>query len=197
MSGGTVPGVRLFVAVVPGAAVLDALEAAVGPVRAARPELGWVDRERWHVTLAFLGEVPSDRLPALQAELAVAARRAVPMRLGVRGAGRFGDRVLWAGVDGDRRCLRDLATASRAAARRARIPVEGRPFRAHLTLATARPPRSVHAALADLEPLLRSGSDEPIGDTITRSCLVRSTAGRGAGGVPRYETVAAWPLGCA
>ncbi|HEU5241008.1 MAG TPA: 2'-5' RNA ligase family protein, partial [Ornithinibacter sp.] len=33
-------------------------DAALAPVRAANPDLRWVPPERWHLTLAFYGEVP-------------------------------------------------------------------------------------------------------------------------------------------
>jgi 2'-5' RNA ligase len=59
------------------------------------------------------------------------------------GGGRFGDRVLWARVDGD---LNPLAVGVRRAAERAGYAVEDRPFRAHLTLARGR-------RNADLRPL--------------------------------------------
>ncbi|ODT98816.1 MAG: 2'-5' RNA ligase [Pseudonocardia sp. SCN 72-86] len=182
---------RLFVALVPSAATVAAVEAAVAPVWATRPELRWVTPERWHVTLAFLGEVPDERRDDLEERLGRAARRAAPLRLAIDGAGRFGDRTLWARVDGDRERLRRLAEATHAATARARIPVDRNRFRAHLTLAAARPPDSVRDAAAELDPLLRNGAEE----TVTRLCLVRSLLGKGPGGTPRYETVAEWRLG--
>ena len=48
---------RLFVALVPPVEAIDDLDRAVAPVRAARPELRWIPTERWHLTLAFYGEV--------------------------------------------------------------------------------------------------------------------------------------------
>ncbi|GEL26270.1 RNA 2',3'-cyclic phosphodiesterase [Pseudonocardia sulfidoxydans NBRC 16205] len=182
---------RLFVALLPSPVTIAAVDAAVAPVRAARPELRWVAPQRWHVTLAFLGEVPDERRDDLEERLGRAARRAAPLRLTVDGAGRFGDRTLWARVDGDRERLRRLAEAAQAAAARARIPVDRTRFRAHLTLAAARPPASVRAAVAELDPLLRNGPEE----TVTRMCVVRSLLGKGPGGTPRYEPVAAWRLG--
>lgn len=182
---------RLFVALVPSAATVAAVDAVVAPVRATRPGLRWVTPERWHVTLAFLGEVPDERRDDLEERLGRTARRAVPLQLTIDGAGRFGDRTLWARVGGDRERLRRLAEAAQAAASRARIPVDRNRFRAHLTLAAARPPGSVRDVAAELDPLLRNGPEE----TVTRMCLVRSLLGKGPGGTPRYEAVATWRLG--
>ncbi|AEA28314.1 2'-5' RNA ligase [Pseudonocardia dioxanivorans CB1190] len=182
---------RLFVALWPSADTVATLDAALGPARAGHPALRWVAPERWHVTLAFLGEVADDRRDDLEERLGRAARRAAPLRPVVDGAGRFGDRTLWARVAGDRDRLRRLAQASAAAARRARIPVDAKAFRPHLTLATARPPRSVRPAAAELDPVLRNGPE----DVVDRMCLVRSDLGQGPNRTPRYETVSEWLLG--
>lgn len=190
MSGVVANRARLFVAVVPAGEVVDAIDVAVAPIRAARPQLRWVDRDRWHVTLAFLGNVADDRRPELCERLGRAARRHRPLRVGLGGAGRFGERVAWARLTGDTDALRKVAASASAAARRARIPMQDKPFRAHLTLATARPPGSVRAAVADLDAVLRI---DPA--VVDRLCLVHSRLGAGPGGTPRYETVADWPLG--
>ena len=60
---------RLFAAVEPPAAVLDALDVFVEPRRAADPNLRWVSRVNWHLTLAFFGDVPDARLDPLQQEI--------------------------------------------------------------------------------------------------------------------------------
>jgi 2'-5' RNA ligase len=189
----------LFVAVHPPPQVLAGLAAAVHPVRVTHPGLRWVEPERWHLTLAFLGEVPESRYTGaegadLRERLARAAARHPPFELGVGGAGRFGDRVLWARPVGDIDRLRRLAASVGAAARRARIPAEGKPFRAHLTLATARPPASVRAAAAELDAGLRASSDAVVAP-VTALHLVRSHLGTGPGRGPRYETVAGFSLG--
>ncbi|GAY08845.1 RNA 2',3'-cyclic phosphodiesterase [Pseudonocardia sp. N23] len=182
---------RLFVALLPSVATIRALDAAVAPVRVTRPELRWVAPERWHVTLAFLGEVPDDRRDDLAGQLGTAARGGAPLRLVVDGAGRFGDRILWAGVGGDGERLHGLAAVLAAGVARARIPLEHKEFRPHLTLAAARPPASVRDAVEELDPLLRNGPEE----TFTWMGLVWSRLGKGPGGTPRYETVATWRLG--
>ncbi|MFE6050883.1 RNA 2',3'-cyclic phosphodiesterase [Kitasatospora sp. NPDC056446] len=104
---------RLFVAVLPPASALEGLAAAVAPLRAlpGADRLRWTAVEGWHLTLAFLGEVPAERLPGLEAGLAAVAGAHPAHRLRIAGAGRFGDRVLWAGVEGRTRELRRLAEA--------------------------------------------------------------------------------------
>src|SRR5258706_972226 len=79
---------RLFVAVTPPQAALAELDAAAAALRADWPGLRWAGLDRWHVTLAFLGEVADERLADLQTRLARAARphHALRLRLGRAGA---------------------------------------------------------------------------------------------------------------
>ena len=103
----------------------------------------FVPREQWHVTLAFYGEVDDARVEKLQEGLARAAARSRPFRVRVAGAGTFPPqsrkaRVLWLGLDGEVDEMRRLADRCAGAGRRARIAMEDRSFRPHLTLARSR-----------------------------------------------------------
>jgi 2'-5' RNA ligase len=112
------------------------------------------------------------------------------MVLRVAGGGRFGSRrrpqVAWAGVDGDVGPLADCARRLAGEARRLGLPVEDRPFRAHLTIGRWRPGRPADAALPDRLAGYR-GPAWPIEQVL----LLASRLGP----APRYETVAAVPVG--
>jgi 2'-5' RNA ligase len=102
----------MFAALVPPAAVLDELEAALAGLGA--PELRWTVRAQWHVTLAFYGDVHPRILGDLRGLLSrVAAARPAPT-LALGGGGRFGDRVLWTRVGGDTERLVRTADGARA-----------------------------------------------------------------------------------
>jgi RNA 2',3'-cyclic 3'-phosphodiesterase len=180
---------RLFVAVTPPPEVLDELSSATAVVRSARPELRWTRPDQWHLTLAFLGEVDDPTRADLSVRLGRAAAGHPPMRLALHGAGRFGDRVLWTRVEGDVVALRGLAASVRAAARRARIVVEDRPYRPHLTLARG----SEHE---DLRPVVDALAGFA-GRTWTAGelHLVRSHLGAGPERTSRYEALTTWTLG--
>jgi 2'-5' RNA ligase len=189
--------VRLFTAVLPPPAAVVELTAALAPVRClpGAGELRWTATGGWHLTLAFLGEVPAGVRPDLGERLGRAARRHEPHTLRFAGAGHFGHSALWIGVDGDLPALSHLAGSVRAAARRAgvRHDDEQRAYRAHLTLA-----RAPRAARIDLRPFVDAlagfrGSPWAV-DTVA---LVASTLPRSgvSGEQPRYDTVAAWRLG--
>jgi 2'-5' RNA ligase len=177
--------VRLFVALWPPPDAVAELLAAVGELTAEHPHLRWTAPEQWHLTLAFLGEVADERRPELGERLARAAARHPPLALRFTGGGRFGARVLFTRVDGDREPLIRLAGSASAAARRSRIPVDDRPYRPHLTLARGRGADDLRPLAARLEPLNGAAW------TATDLDLVESRLGQGPA---HYVTVASWPL---
>ncbi|MEK8171394.1 2'-5' RNA ligase family protein [Streptomyces sp. M19] len=77
------------------------------------------------------GDVEQSRLLELYACLIRAAHRNPPFSLRLAGGGRFSDRVLWAGVDGEVEALRRLADE----ARDGDVREEHRAYRPHLTVA--------------------------------------------------------------
>lgn len=165
---------RAFLAIVPPPASLAPLAEVVEELRAAYPCLGWVAPERWHVTLAFLGEISDGQARRLSVSGA-------PVELRVDGGGAF-PRVIWAGVAGD---LSELARSARATARSVGVEVERRAFRSHLTLARVRRPFDRTEAVVDA---LREVSGPPwIADEVV---LMRSHLGPR----PRYERVGNWTL---
>ena len=165
---------RLFAAVDPPADICAQLTSAM-PTPDDR--LRYVPPTQWHLTLAFYGSVAEDKVPALQAGLERAASRSRPLRLRVAGAGTFPRqsakaRVVWLGIGGDVDELRRLADRCAGAGRRARIAMEARAFRAHLTLARAR--HGAVDASAAVEALSAFASGWWTVDVVR---LVRSTLG--------------------
>jgi RNA 2',3'-cyclic 3'-phosphodiesterase len=183
---------RLFVAIVPPAAVLAELAAAVRPLQAEAPDLRWASTSSWHLTLAFLGEVNERILPDLNTRLERAARRHPPQRLAIAGGGAFPApsraRVVWAGAAADNRALRALAGSVAAGARRSGAPPpdESRKYHPHLTLARCREPANVTTLTAALAGFSTSAW------TAQSVHLIRSYLGGGQ--ASRYEVIADWPL---
>ncbi|HEY5836236.1 RNA 2',3'-cyclic phosphodiesterase [Streptomyces sp.] len=187
---------RLFVAILPPPAAVAELTAALAPVRRLpqATALRWTAPAGWHFTLAFLSEVPDPLRPGLDERLGRAARRHGPYELRLAGGGRFGDRALWTGAEGDLTGLARLADSVRAAGRRAGAPpAEEHAYHPHLTL--ARTQRATHVALRRFADALADfrGSPWPA-DTLS---LVSSALPHSGvpGEQPRYNTVASWPLG--
>jgi len=178
---------RLFAAVVPPDEVLDELERAIAPHVGQVPGLRWPDRETWHITLAFFGEVPERVLPDLQVRLARAVARHTAPNLAFTRFGAFSSvrhaRVFWAGLTGDP--MTRLAESVAAGAHRAgATQTDRKRFHPHLTLARAR-------AETDLRPLVDSLSG--FSGSAWRASGVRLVKSE-LGARVRYESLAEWAL---
>jgi RNA 2',3'-cyclic 3'-phosphodiesterase len=184
---------RLFVAITPPKDALAELDAAIAALRADWPGLRWAGPEKWHLTLAFLGEVPDNRLVDLteRLERATGRYRVLTLRIGRGGAFPSASkaRVFCAHIDGEPQALTDLgrlAASVAAAARRAGAPPpdEGRRYRPHVTLARSKRP-------ANLGPLVGalSGFSGAVWDA-TAVELIKSLTGPQA----RYDTIGEWLL---
>ena len=109
--------VRLFVA----CEVPDEVREAIASVIAQlRPEganaVRWIRPEGVHVTLKFLGEVSSKKLPAIKIAIQEAVLRHHPFNLELANIGTFGGReglrIMWVGVAGDVLRVRAVQVAS-------------------------------------------------------------------------------------
>jgi len=190
--------VRLFVAAVPSREVLEDLDEFL-TVRREAAAFRWTVPEQWHVTLAFLADVPGRAYDDLLDRLARAARKRHRMRAAVAGGGAFPNvaraRVLWAGVDLDTvgldggEELRRLATGCRAAASKAGIDVAGERFKPHLTLARIGRPVEATSWVRLLD-----GYRGPSWD-LDEMTLIASHLGEGPRKRPRYEVLETFPLG--
>ena len=181
---------RLFVAIGLPSEAAGELDEVVAPLRPAWPDLRWTGRDAWHLTLAFLGEVDEAVIARLSVRLERAARRHPCLSLSLSGAGAFPGasraRVLWAGIQGERRELGLLAASAGAGARRAGAPpaTEGRGYQPHLTLARCRAPADVNSLVGTLDGF--TGTPW----VATEVHLIHSRLGAH----PRYEVIGTWPL---
>lgn len=150
------PGnVRLFVGMTPPEEALAHAAGAMDRIIPTAPDMRWVPVERWHVTLAFLGDTDQDRLPKLTEALNAVALGHGPLReLSLSGAGTFRG-ALWLGVASTQRHspADRLARAVQRAMHSAGACVERRPWHAHLTVARWKPPADHRAARAAREAL--------------------------------------------
>ncbi|WP_428962435.1 RNA 2',3'-cyclic phosphodiesterase [Micromonospora fluostatini] len=191
---------RLFVGVFPPPGAVEHLVAEVARLRvgvaaAAGTNVRLADPTRAHLTLAFLGDVGSERLPGVEHALGLAAERTRggaqgPPVLRLGGGGRFGwgrTTVLWVDVRGDLPRLVTLAGTVRTGLAAIGVPADDKPFRPHLTIARPAdrmPHADVEADRAALDSYL--GPPWPAAELV----LVQSRPGV----EPGYRRLATWPL---
>jgi len=131
-----------------------ALAQEVDRLRSVAPAVGWIRAENLHMTLKFLGHIPSETLARVEAGLAEAVADQGPLTVAFVGLGAFPSaerpRVIWAGVAEGSDALVTLQSRVEAALAEKEIPREERPFHPHLTLARVREPRQARPLLSAL-----------------------------------------------
>ena len=186
---------RIFAAVVPPDDALADLGDFLDPRRDAGSELRWTDSSLWHITLAFMADVPERRLDEVALAVAEAAAAREPFAARLHTGGAFPHaadaRVLWVGIDGAPGALASLdslARGTRLSCAHAGAAPEGGTFTPHLTVARARHPFEATRWLRVLDAY---SGPEWVADEVT---LFASHAP--SGGRPRqYRAVATMPLG--
>jgi 2'-5' RNA ligase len=134
---------RLFIGIEIEGEARQATEALLTRLRdeVVHQAVRWVRPEKAHVTVLFLGHVPDERLPAIEAACATASPNAEAFELTLSALGGFPDlrrpRVVWLGLE-DSPALDALHAMFRDALADL-TPLEDRPFQPHITLARVSP----------------------------------------------------------
>lgn len=183
---------RLFLAINIDPAIRRAVADATEPLRVAAPSLAWIAEPKLHLTLKFLGETEPDAAARLGPAMDAVASRHRPFAMRLRHVGAFPNfrraRVVWMGVEPSPR-LELLHHDVEVACADAGFPLDGRPFRPHVTIARVRqrPEEPVLRALSraakrvDYEEEMMVGSID----------LMRSTQGSAGSS---YDRLHASPL---
>ena len=142
--------IRAFVAI----ELSEEIKQALRGVQVKLKTMPGADRVRWvapnnmHLTLKFLGEVPTVRVKELTGALEQVSTDWAPFTLTARALGCFPNtrrpNVVWVGLEGDLGQLTELAQQIETTYAQLGFPPEGRPFAPHLTL--GRIPREVRPA---------------------------------------------------
>ncbi len=145
--------VRSFVAVNFSAALRQHLASLIQQLAQAAPPrtVRWVEAESIHLTLKFLGDVPSANIQKIAEALNESVRRIASFEFTPGSLGCFPDarrpRVVWIGVDqeGASKLMR-LQSTVEAALNPLGYPPEDRPFSPHITLGRVRREAAPHEA---------------------------------------------------
>lgn len=119
-------------------------------INADRREMNikWVPVDNFHVTISFLGETPTENIPALEKTLKEVCAGFAPFELKIEDVGAFSNehdaRVLWLGVQ-NKRCLGEFKGQLDQALLEQSLLLkpDEREFKPHLTFGRLRNPRSV------------------------------------------------------
>jgi 2'-5' RNA ligase len=132
--------IRAFIAIPLPPRLLEKLTALQRQLDARVPphSVRWVRGEGIHLTLKFLGDTPTEKLPDIQQALTAVARHAPALSFTVEGLGCFPNarrpRVVWTDVQEPSGRLAALQDAIEEVMAPFGYPPEGRGFTPHLTL---------------------------------------------------------------
>ena len=134
---------RTFIAIEMPVKVKELIASHVERLKGLVPRgIKWVDPQTCHLTLAFLGNVPDDRLPSFFRIVDAVAADSPPLRLKTGLLGAFPNprlpRVLWLGLEGDTQLLAHTQNRLQDALEASGFPRERRAFYPHITLGRAR-----------------------------------------------------------
>ena len=143
-------GIRAFVAIeLPNDVKRGIGRVIDGLKEKSRAPVKWVSANGIHLTLKFLGEIPTPRVEEVKGALATACIGTPPVRLHIGSLGCFPSteqpRVVWVGLGGDLEVLSRLAARIDIALAELGYARESRPFVPHLTIARVRPEASRQA----------------------------------------------------
>ena len=142
---------RLFCAIELPTLVLEKISQHITCLQAAAPDspASWSRSENVHLTLKFVGEVPSSRVEELTQAAANAVAGFSPFEIVVESTGSFPKhgtpRVLWIGVNDYSGKLAQLQAKLDEECLRLGFAKEARAFNPHLTIARARKPQGARA----------------------------------------------------
>jgi len=160
------------------------------------PSVRWVNPSGIHLTLAFLGELFDEQLPAAKQAADAAAQQITPFEFRLKELGMFGSqrqpRVIWMGIEESSGNLFRLHGVLNRELELRGFEVDSRPFSPHLTLARIKQPLNADEQQT-LQRLLASKESAPSSPrqyahdlSVMKSELLRSGA--------RYTCLAAYPL---
>lgn len=171
---------RLFVAVKLSESVTRKV-AELAQSLTAMPDVRWVRAENLHITVRFLGETDSTRVPLVIEAMQQAASR-LPLQLRANGLGTFPNarkaRVLWVGIEDVGGKLGAIAAALEDWLSKSGFEREERAFVPHLTLARMKAPQSMEKVIAE-----RGGHDFGMSEVTELTLYESKTLPSG----PRYS----------
>lgn len=109
-----------------------------GEMRKSPIDVRWVNVDNIHLTVVFLGSVPSEDLDSINKTVAGVCKRYDPFTIFLSGAGMFASRlnprILWLGLAGDLDRMAHYRNALQKKLKPFGVKQEKRPFRPHLTI---------------------------------------------------------------
>jgi 2'-5' RNA ligase len=186
--------IRTFVAVEIDSAIRQRAEKLIEKLRAAPADVKWVAAHNLHLTVKFVGDVPSREIVRVCEAVELGAAEVEPFDVEVRGAGAFPNahrpRTLWLGVGKGEAKMVALHDRVEDALSELGHRKEHRRFHSHLTLGRV---RRGGPAVTQLGELVERHADFDVGKITVAEAVVFSSQLGPKG--PTYEALSRVRLG--
>jgi len=173
------PFLRLFIAIAVAPEVRQEIGRTQGRLQRNSPPgaVRWTRPDQFHITLQFLGDVPTEQVAALETALAPICATFPHLRLVAHGLGFFPSahhpRVIWAGAGDSHGQLSELHRQIAEALRWLTPEERAEKFTGHITLGRFKPGH--HAAIPTLLDLTAKMAGRHFGDWLAGSVeIIRS-----------------------
>ncbi|MBC7319413.1 RNA 2',3'-cyclic phosphodiesterase [bacterium] len=124
---------RVFIAVGLPEDIKEELHKLVGSLRRSISDVKWVEKENFHITIRFIGEVEEDRILKLEKILDDIGSKFSPFKVEIKGIGNF-PHVLWVGIEEGSDTLKNIAYAIEGSLLREGFQPADKLFSPHITL---------------------------------------------------------------
>ncbi len=185
---------RSFIAIDLPSSVCERARELVGLLKAAGADVKWVDRDKLHITLSFLGDISDKDIAWVCQRVAQVCQANSAFELQCQGAGAFphaqSPRTVWLGVSEGADQLQRLQAELDEHLVEGRFPRETRRFHPHLTLGRV---KRGGAEVAELGDLVQSHSQFDAGPCPVGEVLVYASDLERRG--PSYTVLSRSPLG--
>jgi 2'-5' RNA ligase len=146
---------RTFIAIDLDPEIKKALSLLVNELDTGHRNIKWIKPQGMHLTLKFLGEINTDKVPEIENILRAISKKYDSFSLKFKGTGSFppgmkNPRVLWIGIE-EQEILTALQAQLEAELEKLGFPRERRKFHAHLTLGRVKSLFNIKETLSLLE----------------------------------------------
>ena len=133
---------RIFIAVELSTVVQGKLKKAQNMLRDCSLNIKWVEKENFHITLKFLGDLSKTQIIEVKDELEEISKKSLPFEISINGLGAFPDieypKVIWAGVEKNQNQLINLHQAIERRMINLGFKEESHDYTPHITLGRVR-----------------------------------------------------------
>jgi|YelNatPaOPRAMG01_1025707.scaffolds.fasta_scaffold27837_4 2'-5' RNA ligase len=130
---------RLFIGIELPQDIKEGLTRIENTLKPRISNVKWVEKENFHITLRFLGEIKEETLKDIEASVEETANNYSSFNVSLSKIGRF-PYVIWIGIEEGREVLANIAYTLEESLIRYNFPPADKPFSPHITLGRSRKP---------------------------------------------------------